>query len=349
MAEPDEDDACIHAESLAPRLLLRHGAAGAADVTAAAYDACQQTLALALSNGSVQLFRGAGGAQECTLASGCTAPTLALHFLRQSPYLLRVSVQSDIELWDLRTLTLEASTLWAGDVTAACVLPGSPFVLLGEADGALRCACLRNGAVTPRDFEQSYGADCGALVALALQPEAEDGRVLVAHSSGRVSILDLATRDTVLLGACGSELTCCAWADTMTFLTGHASGALRFWSLPEAARGWRAPPQQPEAAVQSGELLCDEIEQLTSARALAQQQPCAVFDAKRKTHRRIPPSSRCRAVSRLRCALARAKAPRRWLRLRRCRAAVERWCFRMRPCCLAAPRRRAATRQACSR
>jgi hypothetical protein len=251
----------VPAECVQPRVVAQHGCADASGVCAAAFDPCQRTLALARDDGRIQLF-GGSAAEECTLASSCAAPTVALRFLRHAPYLLRVSLQSELELWDLRTCSLEACALWPGELTSVCVLPGSPFVLVGEDDGTLRCACVRNGVIEPREFalthERLGAALPSALVALALQPDAKDGRVLVAHAGGSVCLLDLATREPVLLASCGAGLTGCAWVDSMMFASAHAGGHLRLWSLPEAAAPWRATPPQPAAACASaGTLLGD--------------------------------------------------------------------------------------------
>jgi hypothetical protein len=256
-------EACVFEDSFAPRALTRHG--GALHSCVLAVDAAQGLLALAAAgagDGDVRLL--GCNSQECVLSSPCAAPTKLLRFLPQAPYLLRVSSQSELELWCLRELRLEASTLWPGDVTAVCSLVSAPSMLLiGEEDGTLRAARFRPGAVEPRELALSYAQlhgspaapqPCGALLALALQPGAEDGRVLVAHACGAVALLELATRAAVASVFSGDELTDAAWLDASTFVTGHARGAVRLWSLPEAAAPWRAAPPAPAAAQQVAEL-----------------------------------------------------------------------------------------------
>ena len=242
-------------ECLEPRVLLRHGAPAAGAASAAAYDSTQQTLAFALQDGQLLLYGGDG--EQDVLCSACDAATRFLHFLSPSPYLLRVSVQSEVELWSLRDLNLSASSLWPGaDITAVCGVAGTSFIIIGTEDGSVQAVCLRGSVVSVR----ASVLECGSpVVVLAVQPEATDsGRVLVGCASGLVVLLDLESKQRVLELQTGVHLTCAAWVDAATFATAHAGGELRCWSLSrEAADVWRAPPARPGSADLVGELTLD--------------------------------------------------------------------------------------------
>ena len=248
-------DANVHAQCLQPRVLLRHGCLASGAVSAAAYDAAQQTLVFALQDG--QLLVCGGDGEQTYLASACEVASRFLLCLAPSQYLLRVSVQSEIELWSLRDLKLVASTLWPGaDITAVCALGGTSFCLVGTEDGAVQPVCLRGSVVSVR----ASVLECGTpVVALAVQPEASDSaRVLVACASGLVVLLDLESRLRVLEVQAGGQLTRAAWVDSATFVTAHAGGELRCWSLPrDAADAWRAPPARPVAVDLVGELVLE--------------------------------------------------------------------------------------------
>ena len=248
-------EANVHAECVEPRVLLRHGCLAAGSVSAATYDALQQTLVFGLNDGRLLVCGGDG--EQAYLASGCEVASRFLNCLASSQYLLRVSDQSEIELWSLRNLTLVASCLWpGGDITAFCALDRTAYCLVGTEDGFVQALCLRGNVVSVR----ASLLECGAPVAaLAVQPEASDsGRVLVACTSGAVWLLDLETKLHVLEAQTGDQLTCTAWVDSSTFVTGHRSGELRCWSLPrEAADSWRAPPARPLPVELVGELVME--------------------------------------------------------------------------------------------
>lgn len=249
------DEANVHAESLEPRIFLRHGALVAGAVSAAAYDAAQQTLVFALQDGQLLVVGGEG--EQAYLASACEVASRFLVFLAPSQYLLRVSVQSEIELWSLRDLSLAASSLWpGGDITAVLAIPSTSFVFFGTEDGSVQPVCLRGNIVSVR----ASLLECGApVVALAAQPDAADsGRVLVACTSGLVVLLDVESKLHVVEVQTGSELTCAAWVDSGTFVTAHGDGALRCWTLPrDIADPWRAPPARPASAEMIGELVLE--------------------------------------------------------------------------------------------
>lgn len=251
----------MRGECLAPRVVLRHGCASAA-VSTAAYNAAQRLLAVAFADGRIQLFGGI--CEEYTLASDCRTATTALHFLRDKPFLLRVSSQNEVELWNLRSLALQSSTLWAGEITATCPLPHAPaFVLVGEEDGGVRAARFSNsGTVEACAYElapqqlTATAEDGGArVVALVLQPGAEDGRLLVAHTCGAVTLVDIPSREVVArIGSGDGRLTSATWLDGLSLVTGHSHGALRLWSLPDAAAPSRAVPGATASGVLVSEL-----------------------------------------------------------------------------------------------
>ena len=248
-------EANVHAECVEPRVLLRHGCLATRAVSAATYDALQQTLVFALTDGRLMVCGGDG--EQAYLASGCEVASRFLTCLASSQYLLRVSVQSEIELWSLRDANLVASCLWpGGDITAFCALDGTAYCLVGTEDGCVQALCLRGNVVSVR----ASLLDCGAPVAaLVVQPEASDsGRVLVVCTSGAVWLLDMETKVYVLEAQTGDQLTCAAWVDSATFVTGHHSGALRCWSLPrDAADAWRAPPARPLSVELVAELVLE--------------------------------------------------------------------------------------------
>ena len=241
----DDEGSLVSAESLQPRVVLRHGCASPPEVTAVAYDAGQQLLALALHGGSLHLFGGAG--EEAVLQSDCTEPSRLLLLLPDQPLLLRLSASSELEVWDLRRLQLHASALWPEDVTSVCAMHGGGLLLLGLASGALSVVRLSGGALEERGaFDVGSCAGAGAVVALAPQPGGADGRVLVAWADGALCLICLAAKTAVATGSSAGSLVCAVWLDATTFTTGHTGGLVRLWSLPDAASATRTPP--PRAA-----------------------------------------------------------------------------------------------------
>jgi hypothetical protein len=228
-AAPDVDalSKSLGAPPLAPRIVAEYGSLHSA--TCVDYDPVQRLLAVGVDTGVKVL--GADGLSVLLATPRHLEPALRVRFVSSVGRVIRVSVESGVDVWDLRSQTLLASTRWPNEVTAVAALRRSPFIMLGEASGVVRVAAARPGAdggvLAPRAYavtpDQAMGvvpwelrsveeltsseevrteASAGkttlassesnaACVAVEPQPGFETARVLFAYADGRLAVWDL--------------------------------------------------------------------------------------------------------------------------------------------------------------
>ena len=235
-AAPDVDalSKSLGAPPLAPRIVAEYGSLHSA--TCVDYDPVQRLLAVGVDTGVKVL--GADGLSVLLATPRHLEPALRVRFVSSVGRVIRVSVESGVDVWDLRSQTLLASTRWPNEVTAVAALRRSPFIMLGEASGVVRVAAARPGAdggvLAPRAYavtpDQAMGvvpwelrsveeltsseevleASAGktfresgsnsACVAVEPQPGFETARVLFAYADGRLAVWDLHAKKPAATG-----------------------------------------------------------------------------------------------------------------------------------------------------
>jgi hypothetical protein len=213
-AAPDVDalSKTLGAPPLAPRIVAEYGSLHSA--TCLDYDPVQRLLAVGVDTGVKVL--GADGLAVLLATPKHLEPALRVRFVSSVGRVLRVSVEGGVDVWDLRSQTLLASTRWPNEVTSVAGLRRSPFILIGEASGAVRVAAVRPGAkggvLAPRAYavtrDQAMGAipwelkspeelretrsrlGNAACVAVEPQPGFETARALFAYADGGVCVWD---------------------------------------------------------------------------------------------------------------------------------------------------------------
>ena len=119
-AAPDVDalSKSLGAPPLAPRIVAEYGSMHSA--TCLDYDPVQRLLAVGVATGVKVL--GAGGLSVLLATPRHLEPARCVRFVSSVGRVIRVSVESGIDIWDLRSQTLLASTRWPNEVTAVAAL-----------------------------------------------------------------------------------------------------------------------------------------------------------------------------------------------------------------------------------
>ena len=238
-AAPDVDalSKSLGAPPLAPRIVAEYGSMHSA--TCLDYDPVQRLLAVGVATGVKVL--GAGGLSVLLATPRHLEPARCVRFVSSVGRVIRVSVESGIDIWDLRSQTLLASTRWPNEVTAVAALRRSPFILLGEASGAVRVAAAQPGAgggvlamrayaVTPEQAmgivpwklrsvpelqeASSSASEAAACVAVEPQPGFETTRALFAYADGRLAVWDLHAKKPAAVtspSVGAASLRCATW------------------------------------------------------------------------------------------------------------------------------------------
>ena len=212
--------------SVDPRIVQEYGTTHSA--TCVAYDPVQRLLAVGVDTGVKVL--GADGLSVLLATRHHLEPAKIVRFARSVGRVVRVSVESGICVWDLKSQTLLASTRWQSEVTAIVGLRRSNFLMVGDADGVSAIATVRPGsplgALVPHayavDTDQAIGvrawergvssssddathmhdSSCSGnptavgtskspVVAIEPQPGFETARVLLAFANNRLTLWDL--------------------------------------------------------------------------------------------------------------------------------------------------------------
>ena len=212
--------------SVDPRIVQEYGTTHSA--TCVAYDPMQRLLAVGVDTGVKVL--GADGLSVLLATRHHLEPAKIVRFARSVGRVVRVSVESGICVWDLKSQTLLASTRWQSEVTAIVGLRRSNFLMVGDADGVSAIATVRPGsplgALVPHayavDTDQAIGvrawergvssssddathmhdSSCSGnptavgtskspVVAIEPQPGFETARVLLAFANNRLTLWDL--------------------------------------------------------------------------------------------------------------------------------------------------------------
>ena len=219
-AVPNVDDLAksLGAVDVRPRVVSEHG--GLHSATCIAYEPVQRLLAVGVDAG-VKII-GGDGVEVLLATRHHVEPARCVEFMPGVGRVMRVSVDNGIDVFDLHSQTCLASTRWPIDVTCACGMKDSPFVMVGESTGRVAVAAVQHGAdgdgiLAPRSYSIAhpdafgrYGksgksgkgeglgfsapAPTPAVVAVKPQPRRESTRVLIAYADGSMSLWDLHRR-----------------------------------------------------------------------------------------------------------------------------------------------------------
>ena len=233
-AAPDVDalSKSLGAPPLAPRIVAEYGSLHSA--TCVDYDPVQRLLAVGVDTGVKVL--GADGLSVLLATPRHLEPALRVRFVSSVGRVIRVSVESGVDVWDLRSQTLLASTRWPNEVTAVAALRRSPFILLGEASGTVRVAAARPGAdggvLAPRAYAVTPDQAMGVVPwELRSVEELEEASAEGSKSSAfRESGEETSQRDATSKAACVAVEPQPGF-ETARVLFAYADGRLALWDL----------------------------------------------------------------------------------------------------------------------
>ncbi|CAD7704413.1 unnamed protein product [Ostreobium quekettii] len=244
---------------VAPRLVAHSGIPSTAD--ALAYEAVQRLLAVGTLDGRIKLLGGSG--VESLLFCKDRQPTQQLLFLTNRGGLLRLSKLGSIELWSLcsgrplGSIDLDDE----GGASCICAMPREPYLLIGCKNGDLRFGRFLDSSGEPiNEGREVMGMDMltykvsrlkfkavGEMINISVAPSDEDPLLLALHSGSGATIWDMRAQrpiirvvqakgaDTLLARA--GPLTTACWVTAQhcpsLFATGHESGDILVWSIPE--------------------------------------------------------------------------------------------------------------------
>ncbi|XP_047306443.1 uncharacterized protein LOC124909857 [Impatiens glandulifera] len=239
-----------------------------------AFDHVQSLLAIGSLDGRIKVIGGDN--IEGLLIPPRQSPHKYLEFLQNLGFLVSISNDNYIQVWNLETRSIAGSLHWKSNITAFTVVVGSHFMYIGdetgmmsvlkyEADGeVLLCLPYHISADSLAEVAHSSVLDQQPIVGLLPQPCSAGKRVLIAYENGLLVLWDvveartLAIRgDKVLqlkdklvetpselhnniseLDFEGKEISALCWASSSGFIlaVGYVDGDIILWRT-EARNG----------------------------------------------------------------------------------------------------------------
>ncbi|CAI9091731.1 OLC1v1026834C2 [Oldenlandia corymbosa var. corymbosa] len=192
---------------VAPLVAVHYGIPSTASVLA--FDPIQKLLAIGTLDGRIKVVGGDN--IEGLLMSPKSIPFKNLEFFHNQGFLVSVSTENEIQIWDLENRRISSSLQWESNITAFSVIYGTHFMYIGDEYGFLSALkydaeagelvqliyhipanLVAEAANLPFPFNQS-------IVGVLPQPSSCGDRVLIAYENGLIVLWDLTEDKAVIV------------------------------------------------------------------------------------------------------------------------------------------------------
>ncbi|KAL0452719.1 UNVERIFIED_CONTAM: Syntaxin-binding protein 5 [Sesamum latifolium] len=183
----------------APRVAVHYGIPSTASILA--FDPIQRLLAIGTLDGRIKVVGGDN--IEGLLISPKALSFKNLEFLQNQGFLVSVSNENEIQVWDLEKRRLSSNIQWESNITAFAVISGTNFIYVGDEYGFV--SVLKYDAeaanilqlpyhVPPNLIAEGAGVllpDHQSVVGVLSQPCSCGNRVLIAFENGLIILWDV--------------------------------------------------------------------------------------------------------------------------------------------------------------
>lgn len=189
------------------RVVVHYGIPSTASVLA--FDPIQRLLAIGTLDGRIKVIGGDN--IEGLLISPKQLPYKYLEFIQNRGFLVSVSTDNDIQVWDLEKRCLACCLTLDSNITAFSVICGSYFIFIGDEYGlfsVLKYEC-ENGKLVqlPYHIPANSFAEVAGISILEHQPIvgvlpqacSSGSRVLIAYQNGLIILWDILEAQIVLI------------------------------------------------------------------------------------------------------------------------------------------------------
>ncbi|PIN19877.1 Tomosyn [Handroanthus impetiginosus] len=181
------------------RINVHYGIPSSASILA--FDPIQRLLAIGTLDGRIKVIGGDN--IEGLLISPKLVPYKYLEFLWNQGFLVSITNDNDIQVWNLERRSITCSLQWESNVTAFSVISGSSFMYLGDEYGLMSVLKYDpdSGQLLRLHYQLSSGflADVTGvsisnqqpIVGLLPQPHSLGNRLLIAYEGGLIILWDV--------------------------------------------------------------------------------------------------------------------------------------------------------------
>ncbi|KAJ6429271.1 hypothetical protein OIU84_020824 [Salix udensis] len=206
-----------------PRIGLHYGIPSTASVLA--FDHIQSLLAIGTLDGRIKVI--GGNNIEGLLVSPKQLPFKYLEFLQNQGFLVSVSSENEIQVWDLEQRRIASTLQWESNITAFSVIFASSYMYVGDEHGMVYVLKYDAEEVklvpmpyhVPADLaEDAFGTSSPknrSVVGVLPQPSSQGIKVLIAYEDGLMILWDVSEDKVVQVkGNKDIDLKCEITADS---------------------------------------------------------------------------------------------------------------------------------------
>ncbi|KAL3826120.1 hypothetical protein ACJIZ3_022149 [Penstemon smallii] len=189
------------------RINVHYGIPSTASILA--FDPIQRLLAIGTLDGRIKVIGGDN--IEGLLTSPKLLPYKYLEFLQNQGYLISITNNNDIQVWNLETRSIACNLKWESNVTAFSVISGSSFMYIGDEYGLMSVLKYDpdDGQILQLPYHLSSDslAEAGGfsissrqpIVGVLPQPCSSGNRLLIAYESGIIILWDVVEAHIVVV------------------------------------------------------------------------------------------------------------------------------------------------------
>lgn len=209
----NEERSSLTAADFDLQVVIHYGIPSTASLLA--FDPIQRLLAIATLDGRIKVIGGDG--IEALFTSPKQLPYKNIEFLQNQGFLISISIENDIQVWNLESRCLACSLQWELNITAFSVISRSCFMYIGDEHGSM--SVLKYDSedakllwlpyhITANSLKEAAGfpsPDHQPIVGVLPQPHSSGNRVLIAYQNGLIVLWDVSEGRILFVGG-GKDL-----------------------------------------------------------------------------------------------------------------------------------------------
>ncbi|KAL1819113.1 hypothetical protein ACET3Z_013982 [Daucus carota] len=204
---PQHNLSSVTAADLDFQVAVHYGIPSTASIMS--FDPIQRLLAIGTLDGRIKVIGGDN--IEGLLISRKQLPYKYLEFLVNQGYIVSISNDNDIQVWNLESRCIACTLQWEANITAFSVIKGSCFMYVGDENGLISVLkyeaddeelLLLPYQVSAVSLAESAGSsfpDNPTIVGVLPQPCSSGNRVLIAYDCGLIILWDVVEARVVMV------------------------------------------------------------------------------------------------------------------------------------------------------
>ncbi|XP_034693950.1 lethal(2) giant larvae protein homolog 1-like isoform X2 [Vitis riparia] len=204
--QPNEQHSSVALTDLDLRIAIHYGIPSTASILA--FDPIQRLLAIGTLDGRIKVIGGDN--IEGLFISPKQLPYKYLEFLQNQGFLVSISNDDEIQVWNLERQCISCCLHWESNITAFSVISGSNFMYIGDEYGSisvLKCEADDGKLLQlPYNiFAKSISEAAGfsffnhqPVIGVLPQPCSSGNRVLIAYENGLIILWDVSEAQIIV-------------------------------------------------------------------------------------------------------------------------------------------------------